>query len=92
MRETASVVAILAADAPERRLGLRVAGDLLDGGLLAARAAVQPEARPRAREAAPAVAPVDTAYWPKACNRLRRLLLRDPEKPPSSPAEAGGSG
>jgi hypothetical protein len=42
-------VAILAADAPEFRLGLRVAGDLLDGGLLAARAAVQPEARPRAR-------------------------------------------
>jgi hypothetical protein len=82
LREIASGVAILAADEPERHLGLRVAGDMLDGGLLAARSAPSNPRRGRTLAAALAVAPVvilDTAYWLKARNRPRRL--------PRSPAD-----
>lgn len=82
LREIASGVAILAADEPERHLGLRVAGDVLDGGLLAARATPTNPRRGRTLAAALAVAPVvllDTAYWLKARTRARQI--------PSSPAE-----
>ncbi|MGU3668298.1 hypothetical protein ACLBX9_29280 [Methylobacterium sp. A49B] len=76
LREIASGVAILAADEPERQLGLRVAGDMLDGGLLAARSAPSNPRRGRTLAAALAVAPVvilDTVYWLKARNSPRRL-------------------
>ncbi|MHB2211627.1 hypothetical protein [Methylobacterium sp. CM6257] len=82
LREIASGVAILAADEHERHLGLRVAGDLLDGGLLAARAIPSNPRRGRTLAAALAVAPViilDTAYWLKARDRRQRI--------PRSPAD-----
>jgi hypothetical protein len=82
LREIASGIAILAAAEPERQLGLRVAGDALDGGLLAARATPANPRRGRTLAAALAVAPVvllDTAYWLKARDRARRI--------PLSPAE-----
>lgn len=82
LREIASGVAILAADEPERHLGLRVAGDVLDGGLLTARATPANPGRGRTLAAALAVAPVvllDTVYWLKARNRPRPI--------PRSPAE-----
>ena len=82
LREIASGAAILAADAPERHLGLRVAGDLMDGALLAARAAPSNPNRGRTLAAALAVAPVvvlDVAFWLKARNRPRRM--------PRGPAE-----
>ncbi|MCJ2085969.1 catalase family protein [Methylobacterium sp. E-005] len=82
LREIASGVAILAAAEPERHLGVRVAGDLLDGALLAARATPANPRRGRTLAAALAVAPVvllDTVIWLKARNRPRRI--------PPSPAE-----
>ncbi|MEG9527445.1 MAG: catalase family protein [Hyphomicrobiales bacterium] len=86
LREIASGVAILAADEPERHLGLRVAGDVLDGGLLAARATPSNPRRGRTLAAALAVAPVvllDTAFWLKANTRAKTRTRRIP----SSPAE-----
>lgn len=82
LREIASGAAILAAAEPERRLGLRVAGDILDGAVLAARAAPSNPRRGRTLAAALAVAPViilDTAFWLKARRRPQRI--------PRSPAE-----
>lgn len=76
LREIASGVVILAAAEPERHLGLRVAGDLLDGGLLALRATPANPRRGRTLAAALAVAPVvilDTATWLKARDRARRI-------------------
>lgn len=72
LREIASGVAILASAEPERHLGVRVAGDLLDGALLAARSTPANPQRGRTLAAALAVAPVvllDTAIWMKARNR-----------------------
>ena len=72
LREIASGAAILASSEPERQLGVRVAGDLLDGALLAARSTPANPRRGRTLAAALAVAPVvllDTALWLKARNR-----------------------
>ncbi|SDN54770.1 hypothetical protein SAMN05216360_10980 [Methylobacterium phyllostachyos] len=74
LREIATGVAILAAAEPERHLGLRVAGDLLDAGLLGLRAMPANPRRGRTLAAALAVAPVvilDTAIWLKARDRAR---------------------
>jgi hypothetical protein len=82
LREIASGAAILAAEEPERHLGLRVAGDLLDSGLLAARATPANPRRHRTLAAALAVAPVvilDTAVWMRAQDRRRAV--------PGSPAD-----
>ena len=68
-REIVSGVAMLASDAPERRLGLRVAGDMLDGGLLATGLTPSNPERARTLAATLAVAPVvalDMIYWRKA--------------------------
>lgn len=72
LREIASGAAILAAAEPERHLGLRVGGDLLDAGLLAARATPSNPRRNRTLAAALAVAPVvmlDAAIWLRARDR-----------------------
>ncbi|WP_267423703.1 hypothetical protein [Methylobacterium sp. GC_Met_2] len=82
LREIASGAAILASAQPERHLGVRVAGDLLDAGLLAARATPANPQRGRTLAAALAVAPVvllDAVYWLKARNR--------PDQAPPSPAQ-----
>lgn len=70
--EIASGVAILVSSEPERQLGVRVAGDLLDGGLPAARSTPADPRRGRTLAVELAVAPVvllDTAIWLKARNR-----------------------
>lgn len=69
VREIASGAAMLATDEPERRLGLRVAGDALDGGLLAAGLTPSNPGRGRTLAATLTVAPVvalDFLYWRRA--------------------------
>ena len=69
VREIAAGVIILTADAPEDWLWLRVAGDVLDGAVLAAGLADDNPRRRRTALAAMAVAPVvalDATYALKA--------------------------
>ena len=75
LREIASGVVMLASDAPERRLDLRVAGDVLDGGLLSTGLAASNRGRTRTLMAALAVAPVvalDVASWLRARRHWHR--------------------
>ncbi|MDP4025443.1 hypothetical protein Q8W71_22685 [Methylobacterium sp. NEAU 140] len=68
-REIASGAVVLASDAPERQLGLRVGGDVLDGALLAAGLGPGNPGRARTLAAAAAVAPVvvlDLVCWLRA--------------------------
>jgi hypothetical protein len=68
-REILSGIAILAADEPQQWLGLRVSGDLLDGGLLGAGMMPSNPGQSKSMLATLAVAPVvvlDIIYWLKA--------------------------
>lgn len=68
-REIAAGAVMLASDEPERWLGLRVGGDVLDGGLLAAGLAPSNSGRSRTLLTAAAVAPVvvlDVLCWLRA--------------------------
>jgi glyoxylase-like metal-dependent hydrolase (beta-lactamase superfamily II) len=79
MREIASGVAMLASTDPERHLGLRVGGDVLDAGLLATGLRASNPERQRTAVALAAVAPVvvlDTLGWIRARDaraRQRRI-------------------
>lgn len=69
IREIASGVAVLASSEPDRQLGIRVAGDVLDGGLLAAGLRPSNPGRGRTLFALAAVAPVvvlDVVGWMRA--------------------------
>ena len=66
LREIVAGAAMLATEAPEERIGLRVAGDVLDGGLLSVGLAASNPQRTRTFMAVMAVAPVvalDVACW-----------------------------
>ena len=66
LREIVAGAAMLAADAPEDRIGLRVAGDVLDGGLLSVGLSASNRERSRTVMAVVAVAPVvvlDVLCW-----------------------------
>ena len=75
LREIASGVVMLASDEPESRLGLRVGGDLLDGGLLSTGLAASNPERTRTLMATLAAAPVvalDVTYWLRARSRCQQ--------------------
>lgn len=75
LREIGSGVAMLASAEPEGRLGLRVGGDVLDGGLLLAGLRPSNPARGRTMLALAAVAPVvvlDVVGWLRARNGVAR--------------------
>ncbi len=72
IREIASGLAVLASDEPEKMLGIRVAGDALDGALLARGLASSNPERGRTLAALATVAPVvvlDTVCWLRARER-----------------------
>jgi glyoxylase-like metal-dependent hydrolase (beta-lactamase superfamily II) len=87
MREIASGVAMLGSSDPERHLGLRVGGDVLDGGLLLAGLRASNPGRRRTALALAAVAPVavlDALGWIRARDaharqrRIARAARRNP--------------
>ena len=74
LREIVAGAAMLAVEAPEERVGLRVAGDVLDGGLLSVGLAASNPRRTRTFMAVMAIAPVvalDVACWLRARSALR---------------------
>lgn len=75
IREIGTGVAMLASHEPERRLGLRVGGDLLDAALLARGLSPSNSERGRTLMALAAVAPVvvlDVVHWLRARQGLDR--------------------
>ena len=74
IREIASGIAVLASDKPETLLGVRVAGDVLDGALLARGLGPSNPERGRTLAALAAVVPIvvlDSVYWLRSRDKHR---------------------
>ena len=81
LREIVAGAAMLAIEAPEERIGLRVAGDVLDGGLLSVGLAASNPQRTRTFMAVMAVAPIvalDVACWLRTRGETSLLELITP--------------